>query len=206
MTEKHTHVDTFIDTTFPGDETDTGRLYAATVLNTMRFGAMLQQVCKTFNPTRLFCTYEGKRYKVVGASRLGDVWLTDDFTSTQYTKRVDIGKCSSWSDNEGKPSWEEENTTWPQLELLQRILKNDPEATVTVSAKELLELRFHSRIYEEHRSLHNRMHVLVEANEELSIVLVSAGTNKLQIEEEAKLVAADSECEQDANAVKVLCY
>lgn len=46
----------------------------------------------------LFCTYEGARYRVTGASRLGDVWLAKDFEREMgYDLRVDVAKCSEWS-------------------------------------------------------------------------------------------------------------
>src|SRR5690606_35641309 len=47
---------------------------------------------------KLFCTFEGRRWRVVGASRMGDVWLTEDFDSEQYTRRVNLDDCSEWSD------------------------------------------------------------------------------------------------------------
>lgn len=46
----------------------------------------------------LYCTYEGERWRVTGASRLGDVWLAKDFERTKgYDKRVDLEECSNWS-------------------------------------------------------------------------------------------------------------
>lgn len=46
----------------------------------------------------LFCTYEGSRYRVTGASRMGDVWLAADLARVNgYDKRVDVEKCSNWS-------------------------------------------------------------------------------------------------------------
>ena len=92
---------------------------------------------------RLFCTYEGKRYRVTGASRMGDIWLTEDFTrDTGYELRVDLGKCSDWSDNIGTPSWElpkvslvegDEDAT---LRALQELRKT-PGMMVTVRAEDL---------------------------------------------------------------------
>lgn len=47
---------------------------------------------------RLFCTYEGQRYRVTGASRMGDVWLVKDFNrDSGYDHRVDVAECSEWS-------------------------------------------------------------------------------------------------------------
>lgn len=50
---------------------------------------------------RLFVTYEGKRYRVTGASRLGDIWLAKDFNREDgYDLRIDLdfSKLSDWSD------------------------------------------------------------------------------------------------------------
>jgi hypothetical protein len=47
---------------------------------------------------KLFCTFESKRYRVTGASRFGDIWLTPDFEQeTGYEKRVNLAECSNWS-------------------------------------------------------------------------------------------------------------
>lgn len=46
---------------------------------------------------KLFCTFEGKRYRVTGASRLGDVWLSEDFNrDAGYDKRVAVDACEAW--------------------------------------------------------------------------------------------------------------
>lgn len=46
---------------------------------------------------KLFCTYRDVRYRVTGASRLGDVWLTCDFDKSDgYEKRVDVAECKEW--------------------------------------------------------------------------------------------------------------
>lgn len=45
----------------------------------------------------LFCTFKGERYRVTGASRLGDVWLIRDFTlDSGYNLRVRVNSCSQW--------------------------------------------------------------------------------------------------------------
>lgn len=38
----------------------------------------------------LYCTYKDKRYRYVGHSRLGDVWITSDFSNSGYELRVSI--------------------------------------------------------------------------------------------------------------------
>ena len=45
----------------------------------------------------LFCDYNGKRYRCTGCSRMGDVWLTENYQqAVGYQKRVDITLCSNW--------------------------------------------------------------------------------------------------------------
>ncbi len=47
---------------------------------------------------KLFCTYtDGKRYRCIGCSRMGDVWLTEHFERENgYDLRIDIADCSGW--------------------------------------------------------------------------------------------------------------
>ena len=48
---------------------------------------------------KLFATFQGKRYRVTGCSRLGDVWLHADLKEdTTYQLRVDVDACSDWSE------------------------------------------------------------------------------------------------------------
>jgi len=50
------------------------------------------------DPRKLFATYQGKRYRVTGCSRLGDVWLHEDQgEDTRYQRRVTVDACSEWS-------------------------------------------------------------------------------------------------------------
>lgn len=50
------------------------------------------------NPDKLFATYDGRRYRVVGCSQMGDVWLGWDFSRENgYQLRVDVDKLSDWS-------------------------------------------------------------------------------------------------------------
>lgn len=48
----------------------------------------------------LFCTYaDGKRYRCIGASRLGDIWLTSHFERENgYDLRILVTHCTDWSD------------------------------------------------------------------------------------------------------------
>ena len=47
---------------------------------------------------QLFCTYkDGQRYRCIGCSRMGDVWLTKHFERENgYDLRIDIADCTEW--------------------------------------------------------------------------------------------------------------
>lgn len=74
-------------------------LYAKFVLDNARKPAWFKfGVAKWMRQFKLFCIYEGKCYRVTGASRLGDVWLATDFDrELGYDHRVDVEDCSDWS-------------------------------------------------------------------------------------------------------------
>ena len=88
------HVDEWLDT--PSD--NRGENYAKFVLNYKRMPAWQQTAfAEWMKPFMLFCEYEGQTYRVTGASRMGDVWLTSNYyQESGYEKRVDIDKCSKW--------------------------------------------------------------------------------------------------------------
>lgn len=45
----------------------------------------------------LSCEYRGERYRCIGASRMGDVWLTKDFSRAYgYDLRVGVSNCAAW--------------------------------------------------------------------------------------------------------------
>ncbi|QVD49285.1 hypothetical protein LUCX_215 [Xanthomonas phage vB_XciM_LucasX] len=59
---------------------------------------------------KLFVDYDGKTWRVVGASRLGDVWLTQDFESTHYQRRVGlvVSTFANWRAQADRPlTWVE---------------------------------------------------------------------------------------------------
>jgi len=88
------HVDEFID-----DHKQDA--YARWVLLHFRHPAEMQLAFGPFMKERkLFCTFESKRYRVTGASRFGDVWLTSDFElEWGYEHRVAILECLEWGDS-----------------------------------------------------------------------------------------------------------
>ena len=85
------HDDEFIDSL-------TTDAYASWVLALFRFPAILKLKFNAYTDQfKLFATYKGKRYRVTGASRLGDVWLAEDFTrDIGYDLRVPIDECIEW--------------------------------------------------------------------------------------------------------------
>ncbi len=86
------HVDDFIDH-FQEDK------YARFVLNNMRMSATNKEHFKEWTGTyRLFCDYNGKRYRVSGASRMGSVLLNShlDGDSIDYNERVCVDDCKNW--------------------------------------------------------------------------------------------------------------
>jgi hypothetical protein len=93
------HVDDFIDA--PCSQMSESETYAAWILNHFRFPANLRfKFDKFVKAHKLFATFEGKVYLVTGASRMGDVWLAEDFDrESGYGLRIDINVIQSWGDN-----------------------------------------------------------------------------------------------------------
>lgn len=102
--DKDLHVDAFLDQT-PMWFNDKAYLnYVHFVLEHFRKPAVNKLAhdayMKVFN---LFVTYEGKRYKVTGASRLGDIFLATRLTRPNgdgYDMRVSLNfaKLTEWGD------------------------------------------------------------------------------------------------------------
>lgn len=83
------HVDDFIDD-------PTSDKYASSWFEAFRRPA-LDKMRKP-DSRRLFATYEGKRYRVTGCSRMGDVWLHSNFNEEwTYEHRVPVDACSGWA-------------------------------------------------------------------------------------------------------------
>lgn len=95
--EAQKHVDDFIE--FGTDNEEEHEKYARWVLNYFRLSATCKLAFHEFmKDHKLFCNYKGKKYRVTGASRLGDVWLTEDLNKEHgYDHRVLIIDCSNWS-------------------------------------------------------------------------------------------------------------
>ncbi len=95
------HVDDFIDMGILSERgrEDRNTAYARWVLAQFRFPATLRMSVDEFVlQHKLFCEFEGKQYRVTGASRMGDIWLTSKFNQdTGYEKRVSVSDCGHWS-------------------------------------------------------------------------------------------------------------
>lgn len=100
--EKHQHIDEFVEfgsmsgQSINDDEAET---YARWVFLHFRLPAVMKIAFDEYTKDlKLFCMYEGKKYRVTGASRLGDVWLTKDFNQdTGYQARVMVDQCNQWT-------------------------------------------------------------------------------------------------------------
>jgi len=92
----HDHVDDFIDD-------PTTDVYASWVLNYFRLPAILKVKFKAMmGEHRLYCSVAGNaradRFRVTGASRIGDVFVVQDFEQeTGYDHRVSVNDCMGWS-------------------------------------------------------------------------------------------------------------
>lgn len=107
MVKEFTHVDDWIDSQL-GEELDQGK----TAAENLRYLNIVREVKSWMNEFRksvtsrdikklrayaLFCIYDGKRYRVTGCSRFGDVWLSRDLERlTGYDLRIDVMGCSGW--------------------------------------------------------------------------------------------------------------
>jgi hypothetical protein len=92
-----THVDDWLDS--PSYTADEMECYAKFVLEHKRMPTFKQSMYADFmQQFQLYCIHEGKKYRVTGASRIGDIWLNINFNEDfGYTLRVDLAECSDWS-------------------------------------------------------------------------------------------------------------
>lgn len=97
--EEFMHIDEFIDFGKRGQPEEENEVYARWVFNHFRLSANLKYTFAPFmKEHKLFCIYEDKKYRVTGASRLGDVWLANNFKrEIGYDLRVAVEDCSKWS-------------------------------------------------------------------------------------------------------------
>lgn len=92
-----THIDDWLDERHAKAPTDEGERFALEWLEHFRRPAFEHDQA-WLAKNALFCTYKGARYRCIGASRLGDVWLTSRLDRTHgYDLRIDVADCSLWS-------------------------------------------------------------------------------------------------------------
>lgn len=98
MRKEPTHVDDFADRFSMGDQTEAVK-YARWFFFLHRLAAVyLSDWRPWISQYKLFCTYKGRRYRVTGASRMGDVWLAEDLNrETGYDHRVSLDDCTDWA-------------------------------------------------------------------------------------------------------------
>lgn len=124
-----THVDDWLERIMPHTaEGNPGEVYARWWLEQRRYKASAEALYLPITQNfLLFCDYGGQRWRVTGASRLGDVWLAKDpHREGGYDKRVDVTLCSGWSNRYG-----DEYTPMPpmrpeerdELELLRNLVE-----------------------------------------------------------------------------------
>lgn len=92
-----THIDDWIQSASLSGEPD--KRYAAIFFMIARLsGVMAVAFEEAYGPQKpLYCTYQEVRYRCMGASRLGDIWLSADFNRQMgYDKRVDVAECTNW--------------------------------------------------------------------------------------------------------------
>jgi hypothetical protein len=94
------HVDEWIDEPNMVKPENRGLRYAKWFLLIKRMPVWMQIAFKEFHgDMKLFCMYKGEKYRCTGASRFGDIYLTEDFNRERgYELRVDLTECSDWSD------------------------------------------------------------------------------------------------------------
>lgn len=146
-----THVDDWVDRFDMGGthKQSLGQKYARFCLFLYRLAAVFQMDWSEWiKKHKLFCTYEGKRFRMTGASRMGDVWLTKDFNrEVGYEHRVNVDDCSDWSDNPAEYIGVLSLTDLDfdaSLYKLQQI-RNVKGMTVQVSAEELACLMYKAK-------------------------------------------------------------
>lgn len=75
--------------------------YAKFVIEFLRLPAFkIMNYEKFMENNKLFCTYNNKRWKVTGASRMGTISLHSDFNKriySGYEEAVFVNQCSEWS-------------------------------------------------------------------------------------------------------------
>lgn len=111
--EDQRHVDKFIHSVACRPPGPINERYAAWWLYNARLMAAYKIAFQPFlDLFELYCTYKGVRFRVTGASRLGDVWLSKNLEEkTGYDLRVAAADCCAWGWFPGGSPEEDEKPT-----------------------------------------------------------------------------------------------
>lgn len=90
-----------------GGMADAGLKYAHFMLSHFRKTAIERMMHEPWmSQFKLFADYDGVTYRITGASRLGDVWLSSDFSRAHgYEKRVDPSFSTRFANFRDKADW-----------------------------------------------------------------------------------------------------
>jgi hypothetical protein len=92
------HVDTWI-MSLTGEESEE-TIYAAWFFAVYRQSPYMGYLRYLLKPQELFCTYQGKKWRVMGCSRLGPIWLRRPEIKTEQPYKelaVPVVHCTNWS-------------------------------------------------------------------------------------------------------------
>lgn len=93
---KGTHVDQFVK--YGLNKKDPNEVHARWVLFHFRAEPLIKTAFhEMIKLQTLFCTYKEKKYKVVGATWSGKIWLSSDYNAEfGYELAVFVDDCSDW--------------------------------------------------------------------------------------------------------------
>ena len=96
MKQPPTHVYDWLDQHLANPPSDPNLAYAVSWLDEFTRPAVIKNL-RWLRENKLFVQYKEKLYRCTGASRLGDVWLTEDFEQESgYSLRVNVDDLSGW--------------------------------------------------------------------------------------------------------------
>lgn len=138
------HIDEFLDDTMLILDRKELR-YPHFMFNYWRMASMVKSMYRPFmQDFRLFVDFEGMTYRVVGASRLGDVWLTSVLSgSDQYERRVglDLDRMHNWRANaDYKLYWEQRAHLGTQFYGLDLVKSNGDVLSINTARRRLVNI------------------------------------------------------------------